>query len=72
MKTKLETTYKIALALLVCPLPATLHAVTLKVGDKAPDFTLKTLDDQTVRLNDLTATSKVVLVVNPEGKNPDP
>jgi peroxiredoxin Q/BCP len=63
MKTKLETTYKIALALLVCPLPATLPAVTLKVGDKAPDFTLKTLDDQTVRLNDLTATSKVVLVV---------
>jgi len=63
MKTKLETTYKIALALLVCPLPATLHAVTLKVGDKAPDFALKTLDDQTVRLNDLTATGKVVLVV---------
>jgi peroxiredoxin Q/BCP len=32
------------------------------VGDKAPDFTLKTLDDQTVRLSDLTARNKVVLV----------
>ena len=33
-----------------------------KVGDKAPDFALKTLDDQTVRLSDVTAKSKVVLV----------
>ena len=34
-----------------------------KVGDKAPDFTLKTLDDQTVRLGELTAKGSVVLVV---------
>lgn len=34
-----------------------------KVGDKAPDFTLKTLDDQSVTLSDLTASNKVVLVV---------
>jgi peroxiredoxin len=34
-----------------------------KVGDTAPDFTLKTLDDQSVRLSDLTAKSDVVLVV---------
>jgi peroxiredoxin len=40
-----------------------LHAAPPKVGDKAPDFTLKTLDDQTVRLTDLTATGKVVLVI---------
>lgn len=33
-----------------------------QVGDKAPDFTLKTLDDQTVHLSDLTAKGKVVLV----------
>jgi thioredoxin-dependent peroxiredoxin len=33
-----------------------------QVGDKAPDFTLKTLDDQTVHLSDVTAKSKVVLV----------
>ena len=33
-----------------------------QVGDKAPDFTLKTPDDQTVRLSDITATNKVVLV----------
>ena len=34
-----------------------------QVGDMAPDFTLKTLDDQSVRLSDLTAKSDVVLVV---------
>jgi peroxiredoxin len=33
------------------------------VGDKAPDFTLKTLDDQTVRLGELTATGNVALVI---------
>jgi len=34
-----------------------------KVGDKAPDFTLKSLDEQSVRLSDLTAKQPVVLVV---------
>ncbi len=34
-----------------------------QVGSMAPDFTLKTLDDQSVRLTDLTAKSEVVLVV---------
>ena len=34
-----------------------------KVGNMASDFTLKTLDDQSVRLSDLTAKSQVVLVV---------
>ena len=34
-----------------------------QVGSMAPDFTLKTLDDQSVRLSDLTAKSEVVLVV---------
>jgi thioredoxin-dependent peroxiredoxin len=34
-----------------------------KVGSMAPDFTLKTLDDRAVRLDDLTAKGKVVLVV---------
>lgn len=34
-----------------------------KVGDMVPDFTLKTLDDRSVRLRDLTTRSKVVLVV---------
>lgn len=32
-------------------------------GNSAPDFTLKTLEDQTVRLSDLTAKQTVVLVV---------
>jgi peroxiredoxin len=34
-----------------------------KVGDRAPDFMLKTLDDQSVTLSDLTASNKVVLIV---------
>jgi peroxiredoxin len=34
-----------------------------KVGNMASDFTLKTLDDRSVRLSDLTAKSEVVLVV---------
>lgn len=63
MKMKLQTIYKMALALLACALPVTLNAAPPKVGDKAPDFALKTLDDQTVRLSDLTVTGKVVLVV---------
>jgi len=38
-------------------------AETPKVGDPAPDFTLKTLDDQTVRLSELTSKQPAVLVV---------
>lgn len=34
-----------------------------EVGDMAPGFTLKTLDDQSVRLRDLTDRGNVVLVV---------
>lgn len=34
-----------------------------KVGDNAPDFTLKTLEDKDVKLSELTAKEKVVLVV---------
>jgi len=53
-----------ALAFLICVLPFALQAAEPpKVGDKAPDFTLKTLDDQTVRLSELTAKGNVVLVV---------
>ena len=33
------------------------------VGDNAPDFTLKSLDDQSVRLSNLTSNGPVVLVV---------
>src|SRR3974377_76810 len=63
MKMKLKTTREMAMALLVWVLPRALQAAPPKVGDKAPDFSLKTLDDQTVRLSELTATGKVVLVV---------
>jgi peroxiredoxin len=34
-----------------------------KVGDKAPDFTLKTLEDRDVKLSELTSKEVVVLVV---------
>ena len=34
-----------------------------KVGEKAPDFVLKTLDDQSVRLSEVTAKGKVILIL---------
>ena len=52
-----------ALALLICA-GLGLHAAEIpKVGDKAPDFTLRSLDDKTVRLSELTAKGNVVLFV---------
>ncbi len=52
------------LALLTCALPLALQAADIpKIGEQAPDFTLKTLDDQTVQLSKLTAKGDVVLVV---------
>jgi len=55
---------QLAVALLVSSLSLVLNAATPpKMGDKAPDFALKTLDEQTVRLSDLTANGKVVLIV---------
>ena len=56
--------WRFAFALLICALPLALTAAEPpKVGDHAPDFALKGLDDQSVRLSDLTAKGKVVLVV---------
>ena len=55
---------RIALPLLACFLTSIANAaMPPKVGDKAPDFALKTLDDQTIQLSDLTAKGKVVLLV---------
>ena len=49
-----------ALALLAYLSPFALHAAEIpKVGDKAPDFTLRSLDDKTVRLSELTAKGNV-------------
>ncbi len=51
-------------AIISCMMPLAIAAAEPpKVGDKAPDFTLKTLDDQTVHLSELTAKGNVVLVV---------
>ncbi len=56
--------HQIAVALLACAAPVALNAGTPpKAGDKAAEFVLKTLDAQTVRLSDLTAKGKVVLIV---------
>ena len=56
--------WRAALALLICAFPLALVAGEApKAGDKAPDFTLKGLDDQTVRLSELTAKGNVALVV---------
>jgi len=60
---KNSSLHQIIIALLACLLPLALKAAPPNVGDKAPDFALKTLDDQTVRLSDLTAGGRVVLIV---------
>lgn len=52
----------LAVGIFVCAL-ALNAAEPPKVGDKAPDFTVKTLDGQSVTLRDLTASNKVVLIV---------
>ena len=56
-----------ALAILLAGLLAGTLSLTAaeppKVGDKAPDFTLKTLDDQTVQLSSVNSASNAVLVV---------
>lgn len=56
--------WRTALAVMLCALPLALTAAEPpKVGEKAPDFTLKSLDDQTVKMSELTAKGNVVLVV---------
>lgn len=53
-----------ACALLACALPlAAAAAEPPAVGAAAPDFTLQSLDDHSVRLSELTAKSNVVLIV---------
>jgi peroxiredoxin len=53
-----------SLVMLMCLLSAALNAADFpKIGDKAPDFTLKGLDDAPVSLGELTHKGNVVLVV---------
>ena len=60
----MKTTLLLAMLLLGATLAqGQTNSMQLKVGDTAPDFTLKTLDDQTVRLAELAAKGNVVLVV---------
>lgn len=60
---KVNSLFQMALAALACALPLNLIAANPpQAGDPAPDFALKTMDDQTVRLSELTAKSRVVLV----------
>ena len=61
---KNKVLYILAAGLSTCSLAIQLRAAAPpKVGDQAPAFELKTLDDQTVRLNELTSTGTVVLIV---------
>jgi peroxiredoxin len=47
----------------ICAFPLTVSAATgPQLGDKAPNFSLNTLDDQKVQFSDLTAKSTVVLI----------
>jgi thioredoxin-dependent peroxiredoxin len=52
-----------AASALAADVPATQPASPPNVGDKAPDFTLSTLDGQNVELSKLTGQGPVVLVV---------
>ena len=61
---KIGKSYSKLFALLACLVPVALQAAAPpKVGDKAPDFLLQTLDNQAIRLSDLTSKSRVVLIV---------
>jgi thioredoxin-dependent peroxiredoxin len=61
---KINKSFKTVLTLLTCVIPLALRAETPpKIGDKAPDFALKTMDDQVVHLSDLTTKGNVVLIV---------
>ena len=56
--------HQLGVALLACLLPLPLNAAAPpKAGEKAPDFALTTLDNQTVTLSKLTPKGKVVLIV---------
>lgn len=62
----MKTSYlrSLFVAVTVCSLPfASRAADPPKMGTEAPDFVLKTLDNQPVCLSDLTPDGKVVLVV---------
>jgi len=60
---KIKSLLKRTVVLLACVLPLALRAANPpQVGDSAPDFTLKTLDNKPVALSDLTASGSVVLV----------
>src|SRR5690349_14193561 len=61
VKGRAVTLLFVATTLLVCV--TQLHAATPNRGAKAPDFALSTPEGQQVRLSDLTAKGKVVLVV---------
>jgi len=61
MKTKIL--YFAATIVLLAFATSGLTAAQPKVGEKARDFTLKTLEEKDVKLSELTAKEKVVLIV---------
>ncbi len=61
---KIIKSFTLAVAMLACVMSLAFPAEAApKVGDKAPDFSLKTLTGEVVRLKELTAKSNVVLIV---------
>ena len=64
MSSKLVRNFAVAALVALTAFPAALHAAAAPaVGDPAPDFTLKTLDDRSVRLANLSSNGPVVLIV---------
>lgn len=53
---------KIFSAMLIMALAFATNAQGLKIGDKAPDFSLKNIDDKMVSLNDFDAEKGVIII----------
>jgi len=61
---KIGKSYSKGFALLACLVLLALRAAASpKVGDKAPDLFLQTLENQAIRLSGLTSKGRVVLIV---------
>ena len=67
---KIGKSYSKRFALLACLVPVALQAAAPpKVGDKAPDFLLQTLDNQAIRLGDRFHVGRLNVVIGIEPGN---
>lgn len=58
-----DTLQSLVAVIVLLAFVTSVFAARPKVGDQAPDFSLKTLEDRTVKLSQLTAKETVVLIV---------